>query len=224
MKRCIPGPLLNSLLLTFPSLYQTPLVNFESNLDADGLEDLRECLEKVAQLPGDVVELGSSRCGTAIHLARWLRERGIAKVVYACDSFEGFDRQELAKEQTAKLTTLTDDAHTSTSFEYVSKKLRALGFAETVKPVKGYFRETLPTLGGPFCLALIDCDLQESMTYCAAWAFEKLVPGGLIAFDDYGSKSLQGAKLAVDEFVEKFKGRISDSGLGRRLYRVRKNS
>ena len=224
LKRYIPGPVLNRLLLKFPSLYHTSLVNFESNLDAPGLEDLVECLEEAGRLPGDLIELGSSRCGTAIVLARWLRARHIPKIVYACDSFQGFDRNELRIERELKLSNQKDDAHASTSYSYVCRKLQKLGLTETVHPVRGYFQETLPGLPGPFCLALVDCDLKKSMNYCARWVFEKLVVGGWMAFDDYGSEDFRGAKLAVDEFVGEFSRRLTDFGLRRRLYFVRKDS
>ncbi len=224
LKRIIPGPALNRLLLSFPSLYHTSLVNFESNLDPSGLDDLIECLEEAARLPGDLIELGSSRCGTAIILARWLRARQIPKIVYACDSFQGFNRNELRKERELRLSNQKDDAHASTSYEYVCRKLQKLGLTEAVRPVRGYFQETLPGLSGPFCLALVDCDLKESMSFCARWVFEKLVVGGWMAFDDYTSEDFRGVKLAVDGFVGEFRGRLTDFGLRRRLYLVRKDS
>jgi Macrocin-O-methyltransferase (TylF) len=224
LKKCIPAPVLNRLLLTFPSLYHTSIVNFESNLDEAGLEDLAECLEQASRLPGDLIELGSSRCGTAIILARWLRARHISKIVYACDSFQGFDLNELHKERALNLSNQSDDAHASTSYSYVCRKLQKLGLSEAVRPVRGYFQETLPGLSGPFCLALVDCDLKESMSYCSRWVFERLVVGGWMAFDDYDSQDFRGAKLAVDDFVGEFRARLTDCGLRRRLYLVRKDS
>jgi len=224
LKRRIPGPILNRVLLSFPSLYETSLVNFESNLDCRGLDDLLECLEGASGLPGDLIELGSSRCGTAIILARWLRARHIPKIVHACDSFQGFDLKELRQERALSLSNPKDDAHASTSYEYVTRKLQRLGLSEAVRPIKGYFQETLPGLQGSYCLALVDCDLKESMTFCARWVFERLVVGGWMAFDDYVSEDYRGAKLAVDEFVEEFRGRLTDFGVRRRLYFVRKDS
>jgi Macrocin-O-methyltransferase (TylF) len=224
LKRCIPGPILNRVLLSFPSLYDSSLVNFESNLDSPGLDDLLDCLEEASRLPGNLIELGSSRAGTAIILARWLRARRIPKIVYACDSFQGFDLKELRQERALSLSNPKEDAHASTSFEYVSKKLQRLGVSETVKPIQGYFQETLPRLQGSYCLALVDCDLKESMTFCARWVFERLVVGGWMAFDDYVSEDYRGAKLAVDEFVGEFRERLTIFGVRRRLYFVRKDA
>jgi hypothetical protein len=218
----MPSWLLNNLLLSFPQFYHTSWVNYESNLPRPALEDLQQSLRRATRLPGDVIECGSSRCGTSILMARWLRQWGVTKTIYACDSFTGFDRAELRRERTAGWSHEADDAYTSTSYAYVSRKVRVLGYANMVRPVQGYLQQTLPGLAGPFCFALVDCDLRDSMLFAARCLFDKLVPGGWIAFDDYACEALKGARLAVDEFVREYASHLATVGLRRHLYLVRK--
>lgn len=224
LKRWVPPSLLNQLLLAFPALYRTRLVNYETNFtDPHGVPDLLSQLELVLDLPGDVVECGCSRCGASAIMGQYLQRRGVQKTVFALDSFQGFDRAELLAERTAGLTITPDDAFTSTSFEYVCDKLSALGLYGAVRPVPGYFCHTLPTLGRrPVCLALIDCDLRDSITLCAEHLWPLLPPGGLLVFDDYKIDIFAGARLAVDDFVAAHTEQIARHGLLNRLYAVQK--
>ena len=221
IKHALPPALLNRTLLALPFLYRTRLVNYESNLVANGgLEDLLAQLARVLNLKGSVIECGCSRCGTSLIMANFLRSRGAERRIYACDSFEGFDPAELRQERETGLTRAQPSDFTSTSYEYVRAKIARLGAAGVVVPVKGFFKDTLPGLNEPFCFALVDCDLGESMRYCAETLWPHLVGGGRMLFDDYGSADFKGARLAVDGFVEAHRGAIAEHGLLRRLYYV----
>jgi precorrin-6B methylase 2 len=142
--------------------------------------------------------------------------------LYACDSFEGFDRDEWRKEADAGLTTSREDSFTSTSYDYVVRKLRALGLADRVKPVRGYFEQTLPTLTGPWCFAFIDCDLKDSLIFCAEQTWDKLESGGRIVFDDYHSEQYQAATEGVDQFVAQHRSQIANHAELRGMYYVEK--
>ncbi len=221
IKQAIPPAFLNRVLLTLPFLYRTRLVYYETSLrDGHGIDDLLSQLHLALGLDGDIIECGSSRCGASAIMANHLRSRQPRKTIFACDSFEGFDRVELARERKAGLTRASEHAFTSTSYEYVQGKLRRLGMDRVVVPVKGYFRDTLPNLNRRFCLALIDCDLRDSILYCAQTLWPRLVPGGRMVFDDYASADFQGARLAVDAFVAAHGLGIEGHGLLRRLYYV----
>jgi macrocin-O-methyltransferase TylF-like protien len=215
-------PLLNAVLLKVPALYRAPFVNFETNISAAGINDLLEAVEQTAHLSGDVVECGSSRCGASVIMANYLRSHGYSKRVIACDSFQGFDQHELRKERGSRLTTTGERDCTSTSFEYVQSKLKALKLRDKVTPVKGFFAETLPLLKGPFSFALIDCDLSESLQFCAETLWPRLAHGGCVAFDDYLDDDFKGARIGVDIFVARHAKDIAEHGLKRRLYTVTK--
>jgi hypothetical protein len=222
LKQSVPVSLLNAVLLAVPALYRTRVVNFETNISREGIEDLLDALHQTLQLTGDVIECGSSRCGASVIMANYLRARRNSKHIVACDSFEGFDQLELRKERERGLTKTGEKDCTSTSFHYVLKKLKALGLMDTVTPVKGFFSQTLPLLRGPVSFAFIDCDLQDSIVFCAEMLWPRLVSGGRIAFDDYMDNDFKGARRGVDIFVAAHTEEILEHGMKSRLYVVTK--
>lgn len=223
IKRAIPKELLNSLLLTFPFLYRTRLVQYETTLqEGHGIDDLLEKLKTTESCPGDVIECGSSRCGASVIIANALRSRGLKKKIYACDTFESFDPKELERERRQGLVNVPDGAFTSTSYEYVKKKIDRLGVSDMVFPVKGLFKDTLPSLREKVCFALIDCDLRDSLVYSAEMIWPNLSSGGSLVFDDYLSEDWKGARIGTDFIVNKFKDQISAHGVMRRLYYIDK--
>jgi hypothetical protein len=153
-------------------------------------------------------------------MANYSREKHVHKIIYGCDSFEGFDLAELKRERARGLTKAGYTSFTLTSYEYVQRKIRKLGVEDMVIPIKGFFQETLPAIKSKFCFAFIDCDLEASMTYCADIIFPNLASGGCIVFDDYNNEAYRGARLAVDSFVKRRGSELSDHGLKGRWYRV----
>ncbi len=221
LKNKFPPGVLNTMLLRFPFLYRTKLVFYETNFLGSGeIDELLAQVGTVLDIEGDIIECGSSRCGTSVIMANYLRSRHVSKKILACDSFEGFDRAELNRERKAGLTSAPSDSFTSTSYEYVKKKIAVLGLQEQVIPIKGYFQDVLPNITGPFCLALIDCDLKDSLIYSAETIWPHLSSGGRILFDDYLHPDFKGAKLGVDNFVDKHRAEISEHGLLSCLYYV----
>lgn len=188
VKLQIPPYVLNSLLLACPSFYRLSFVNYESQLDKAQLKELLSQLDSVKNLDGNIIECGSSRCGTSIILSNWLRREGLRKLIYACDTFAGFDREELRRERKAGVTNAPDDAFTSTSYECVVRKIKTLGLQDVVLPIKGLFRDTLPHLNSKWCVAFLDCDLEASTLYCADTIWEDLASQGRIVFHDYDSE------------------------------------
>jgi hypothetical protein len=223
IKHAIPPFVLNNLLLTFPFLYRTKLVNYETNLQENhGITELLKLLETLLNVKGNIIECGSSRCGTSIIIASYLRAKQVHKIIYACDSFQGFDATELEKERQAGLTKAPHNSFTSSSYNYVKRKISKLGFKDTVIPIRGFFQDTLSEIESNFCFALIDCDLEESIIYCAETIWPKLMNNGCIVFDDYTSEEFRGARSGIECFVNKHEGEFSEHGLMNRLYYVRK--
>ena len=224
LKRLLPDTTYNWIMLNFHILYRLPIVAFESNLDAEGMEDIKRLLDSASRRHGDIIECGSSRCGTSILIARYLETLGVRKKIFALDSFEGFNPRELERERAKGLTSASEDAFTSTNFNYVTMKLKKMGFDDTIIPIRGFFEDTLLSVvrESEFSFALIDCDLQESMKYCAETLWGHTVPGGIIAFDDYDSDEFLGARIAVDEFVQSHPLEIANHGELNRLYFVEK--
>jgi hypothetical protein len=223
LRRTIPPHLIDAVLVRFPRLYESRLVQFESHLDREGLQELVAQLDLVSGVIGDIVECGSAHCGTSIVMARHAMSFGMHKTVFACDSYEGFDKAELAREHAAGLTTVGPAAFTSTSYGYVQRKIAALGLEGVVIPIRGYFTDTIPGLPGPFCLVLVDCDLRESLLFAARTLWPRLSSGGRLLFDDYHNLGFKGAHEGVDAFVTEHQAQIREHGLLGRLYCVTRN-
>ncbi len=221
VKKIIPNNFRNSVLLAMPLFYSTKLVDYETVLRVGGgIDDLILQLNRVLGVKGDIIECGSARCGTSIIMARFLLQNKCEKSIYAYDSFEGFDPDELADEHKKGFTKVAETTFKDVTYDYVKNKIKKLGFEHRIKPVKGYFKETLPFLESKLSLALIDCDLEESMAYCAESLWSKLNSGGCVVFDDYASGIYLGAKKAVDVFLLKHNSEISEHGMMKRLYYV----
>jgi predicted O-methyltransferase YrrM len=212
IKRMLPARALDRVLLSVPWLYTTRLVNYETNLDAARVAVLVSRVREVREVAGDVIECGSSRGGSAVIIARTLRQIGASKTVFACDSFSGFDRAELRAERAAGLTDAPDDAFTSTSLAYITRKLEVLGLADTVTPVAGYFESTLPKLDTELSFAFIDCDLRDSVAYCAEQLWPRLSPGGQMLFDDYQADGWGGAARGVRDFLDDHAATVCSHG------------
>lgn len=226
IKQVIPPVILNNLLLKFPFLYRSKLVHYESNLQRNhGIEDLLKQLDKVLNIEGDIIECGCLSCGTSIIMANYLSLKQIhSKKIYACDSFKGFDKDELAKERKLGLTNSSGKAFTSNSYEYVREKIKKLGLEDIVIPVKGFFKNTLPHLieSKKFSFVLIDCNLKDNTIYCAETIWPNLVKGGCILFDDYQSEGFRGVRIGIEFFVDKYKNEFSEYILMNRLYYIYK--
>lgn len=189
------------LLLRFPSLYATDMVRYEQSLTCDEeVEALLWRLEMTLSIPGDVIECGCFLCGTTVLMARYLRERGCNKQIYACDTFRGFDPAEFARERQQGDAPGAGD-FTENDLRYVRRKIERLGVAEQITLVEGLFQETLESLPGPFAFAFIDCDLHDSMLYAARTIWPRLSPGGCCVFDDYANEVFRGATKAIDTFI-----------------------
>jgi O-methyltransferase len=222
IKRMIPPTLLKNVLLGFPFLYRLSFIRYEANLSEMVIEELLQQLQSVQHLEGNIAECGSSRCGGSILMANSLHSAGIRKIVYAFDSFEGFDPSELEAERKLGFTSTPDNAFTSTSYEYVTAKIKKLGLSESVIPVKGFFQDILPQFDSNLCFAFIDCDLKDSIFYCAQTLWPKLVSGGRMVFHDYAAEDFKGAKLGVDEFVQSYSNQFADHGFQNDLYYIHK--
>lgn len=149
-------------------------------------------------LAEDFWECGVYRGGTAMMLATLIAERGWAQTVklHLFDTFEGMPQTDAEK-----------DHHQagdfwSTSVESVSRRV---GHPGRVVLHQGLMPETFGGMeGAKIAFAHIDVDVYKSVRDCCEFIYPRVVPGGVMIFDDYGFKSCPGARQAVDEF---FKGK-----------------
>lgn len=162
-------------------------------------------MKSVAQLPGDMVECGVYRGATLVPEALYLAQNKISKTLCGCDSFAGFDEAVLSEialgggHDPQKKVGGFGDA----SPGLIKNNLRRLGIDDRVHLLKGYFQDTLHELKDRrFCFVHLDCDLYDSYKTCLDFFYPRLVPGGIILFDEYNDPAWPGCNKAVDEFLQ----------------------
>src|SRR5262245_10402180 len=72
----------------------------------------------------------------------------------------------------------------------------------TVKEKEFYTQWTMPYRleNNRYSFVHVDVDLYQSTLDCCEYFYTRLVPGGIMLFDEYGFPSARGEKDAVDEF------------------------
>lgn len=150
------------------------------------------------QIAGDVVECGAARGGSAALMGLTLSQLGAERTLWVFDTFEGLPPPTLDDPdfETAKAYT----GKCRGELEEVADLFERFGILANSRLVKGLFQETLP--GCPveeISVLHIDGDWYDSVRVCLDELYDRVSPGGIIQFDDYGHWA--GARKAVDEFL-----------------------
>lgn len=153
---------------------------------------LFQLCRQAMSMPGNVAEVGVYKGGTAKIMVEICRAFETHKVVHLFDTFSGMPAP-------GKLDPLHKEGDFGDAGYGDVGKL--LGGDETdYLPFIGEFPETARWVRGQFCFVHVDCDLYESTKAACEVFYNRMTPGGVMLFDDYGFLSCAGAKKAVDEF------------------------
>jgi hypothetical protein len=164
------------------------------------LDNLERCMRDVLErnIPGDFIETGVWRGGSAILMRAVLRVYGVTdRVVWAADSFEGMPKPESESDG----WDLSGVEELQVSIEKVKRNFARFGLLdEQVGFLKGWFKETLPTAPiKRLAILRMDGDLYNSTMDALANLYDKLSPGGYVIVDDY--KGWPGCRRAVHDFL-----------------------
>ena len=162
-------------------------------VDLSRLYLLYQWLLATLRLPGDCIEIGSFRGGTAKLISETLLRRHADGELHLFDTFAGMpDRLSL------------DEAGLKGCFAdtSVAAVRGLLANNPQVHIHAGIFPETIPTDLHDHCFrfAHIDVDIESSVHDCLAFIYPRLLPGGVIVIDDYGHAECPGATRAVERF------------------------
>jgi O-methyltransferase len=165
------------------------------------LDALERCVNDVIDrnVPGDFIETGVWRGGSAILMKAILRSRGITdRLVWCADSFEGMPVPKQADQDT--YADYSDRSYLAVSVEQVRHNFARFDLLDDqVRFLKGWFCDTLPTAPvKQLAILRLDGDLYESTMDALVHLYDKLSPGGHVIIDDYGS--WRGCRSAVDKF------------------------
>jgi O-methyltransferase len=167
------------------------------------------------KVPGDFIELGVHRGGSAAVLAHVLKDQPDRKL-HLFDRWgdlpetteeDGYRAEQYRRDNIPeKLAYLRDDPPLPAAKRVIEK---IVGFPkDRLFYYPGWYNETLGEYkGGPIALASVDCDYYESVKPALAFIEQHMSPGGVIIIDDYGT--WPGARRAVHEWLDAKPGRAS---------------
>jgi hypothetical protein len=167
-----------------------------------------ELYKSIVGLPGDVFELGVYKGASLVRLAtfRDLLENDFSRRIVGFDAFGKFPKDQL---------TLKHDLTFIDDFE------KAGGYGLSVEEIEGIFVhknfqnvllnpgnvfDTLPAHLEKFPATRIsflhlDMDVKEPTVFALETLWERVVPNGIVVFDDYNS--VAGETDAVDDFLKR---------------------
>ncbi|NLB34781.1 MAG: macrocin O-methyltransferase [Elusimicrobia bacterium] len=165
-------------------------------------------------IPGDFVECGIWKGGSAMIMAYTLKEMGdTSRQIYLYDTFQGMpppspidNRLNKKKDQTYYLWRANlcknHNRLCYASLEEVKDNLEMTGYPmDKFVFVKGLVEETIPeNIPDKIALLRLDTDWYSSTKHELEELYPLLVKNGILIIDDYGTWS--GAKKATDEFFK----------------------
>jgi len=171
------------------------------------LANVRELTRAVLAdgVPGDLVETGVWRGGTAIYMRALLAAAGDTdRTVVACDSFEGLPEADAERFPMDAPLRLHEHPQLAVGLDQVEANFARYGLLDDqVRFVPGWFRDTLPGLArelDAIAVLRLDGDMYES-TIDALTHLEPLVsPGGFVIVDDYCN--IEPCRQAVTDYRE----------------------
>ena len=165
-------------------------------IESHTLTDIKRCYQlfqlaaSVSAVAGDFAEVGVYRGGTARLLASLSKQQG--KQLHLFDTFTGMPATHAEKDFHV------EGDFAATSLEGVQAYLSDF---DNCRFYPGLFPDTAtPVRDLQFSFVHVDVDIY-SAGYSACEFFDnRLSPGGVMIFDDYGFITTEGLRAAVDEF------------------------
>ena len=157
--------------------------------------ELWQLVGQAQKLSGSFIEVGVWRGGTGALIASAAKQRGIAAPIYLCDTFRGVVKAGIHD------SAYKGGEHADTSIPTVEALMKSLGLTN-YRIVEGIFPDATSHLipeNERFRLCHIDVDVYDSARDIVDWVWSRLVPGGLIVYDDYGFEMCPGITRLVDE-------------------------
>jgi len=167
------------------------------------LRSLQETVRYVVakNISGDIVECGVARGGSAAVMALALQQLGVKRRLWLFDTFSGIPQPsnadpdyEIARNYAGQF---------GASVDQIRASFQRLGISTAeIEFVPGLFQHTLASSGvSQIALLHTDGDWYESVKTTLESLYDRVSPGGVIQFDDYGH--WLGAHKAIDEFIDK---------------------
>ncbi len=169
------------------------------------LNNVADCIEDALEndVPGDLIETGVWRGGTAIFMRGVLRSHGVTnRRVYVADSFAGVPPPDVENYPADDGLEFHAWPGLAVSLEEVRANFARYGLLDDqVVFVEGWFRDTLPTLRDhTWAVLRLDGDLYESTMDALDNLYPGLSHGGWVIVDDY---EIPACAAAVNDYRER---------------------
>ena len=175
-----------------------PAASTRTLVDEPRAHTLYQLARHASCLDGAMAEIGVYRGGTAKLLAHVADAAG--RRLHLFDTFAGMPATDVDRD----LHLAGDFADTS-----LADVERFLAGHPSVAIHPGAFPDTAgPVEDARFSLVHVDVDIASSVEACCAFFYPRMVPSGVMVFDDYGFTSCPGAKQATDKFFSDKRERV----------------
>lgn len=181
-----------------------PFMDAFEKIKEHTLVDIYRCYElwKLAEQTskldeGSILEVGVWRGGTGALIAKSAKINGIQEKIYLCDTFTGVVK---TGDQDS---VYSDGEHSDATREGVENLFRYEFQLDNFEILEGIFPEETgdQVKDLKFRLCHIDVDVYQSSKDTVDWIWDRLVPGGIIVFDDYGYIRTDGITRHVNEMM-----------------------
>ena len=167
-----------------------------------------ELYKKIIDLPGEVAEFGVFKGASFTRFCtfRSLFEGETSRKIFGFDAFGKFPTVGLEIEEDLDFIEGFEGAGGDGLSDVELEALLVEKGIGNFELVKGNVFDTLPEflVRNPavrFSLLHLDMDVKEPTEFVLEHLYDRVVPGGILVFDDYGT--VLGETIAVDDFVER---------------------
>lgn len=159
------------------------------------------------RLPGDIAECGCWKGHSTFMIAERLKQANWSGRFLVFDSFEGGLSDKVAKDRIGRGDTDPEKTRKqkqsfASRYDEVEALLKPFPFVSLHEGwIPAVFGTTPGLADRLFSLVHVDVDLYEPTRDSLAFFGPRMVEGGIIVIDDYGSANFPGSKAAVDEHL-----------------------
>lgn len=181
----------------------------------------------IEHLEGDIVECGIGRGRTFLYLAFLIAKDKTRRMLWGFDSFHGFPEPSAEDKSPRNPQKGERD---NTTIHDVTWLLRDAGIpSEVVEKqvgiIPGFFNESLQKYtGGKIAFLHIDVDLYQSYKECLGVLYPKVVPRGVVLFDEYDDPAFPGGGKAIREYFAGKSIEIKKDSLSGKHYLIKPSS
>lgn len=160
--------------------------------------ELWSLVEQSAKIPGGLIEIGVWQGGTGALIASRAKDCGIENKVYLCETFQGVVKTG------PKDGYYKGGEHGDTTRALVESLLFDRLSLDNVEILEGIFPDETSHLVEETCFRFchIDVDAYQSAKDIMDWLWERMSPGGIVVFDDYGCVNCGGIVDLVHEMKQ----------------------